>query len=158
MKLPEQLRRSPKFDIRSTVHTGTEFDVNGHLTPIFDGVVYLVIPQWANLSSAEDLKKVKIDIAGRELDFSQLDVSLIDTSKLKFKDSTTEAPRLEKEPVQEAPQETKSWLDRWFSNTAPPRSPLPAPVSLPPPPQATPITRNISSVSFEVNLISFGVR
>ena len=81
MKLPEQLRRSAKFDIRSSVHSGIEFDINGHFTPLFDGIVYLMVPQWANLSSTEDLKKVQMMVGGQKIDFTHLDLSKLNASQ-----------------------------------------------------------------------------
>jgi len=119
MKLNEQMRRSAKFDIRLAVHQGLEFDFNGHFTPIFDGIVYVMVPQWANLSSIDDLKKVKISFAGQTLDFSHLDLTKIDTSKLKLHRET-----VEKTPIV-VQNESKSWYSNWFaSNSSPPPAPL----------------------------------
>ncbi|CAF2568011.1 unnamed protein product [Rotaria sp. Silwood2] len=138
MRLTEQLRRSPTFDIRLSVHTGMDFDINGHFTPVFDGIVYLMVPQWANISSIDDLKKIKMNIAGQEIDFSNLDLSRIDQSTLKFQFDKNEQPKKGPEEITQTSNESKSWFSRWFSST-----PTPAPAS-PPTPSATsiePITR-----------------
>jgi hypothetical protein len=140
MRLPDQMRRSPNFDIRLCVHTGMDFDINGHLTPLFDGILYLMIPQWANISSIEDLKKVKMNIAGEEISFSNLDLSRIDQSKLKFRIKTDEKARTEPEEIIQTSNESKSWFSRWFDTTPTPSIP-PPPQSSPPP--STPLTRKI---------------
>ncbi|CAF1045889.1 unnamed protein product [Rotaria sp. Silwood1] len=145
MRLPEQLRRTPTFDIRLSVHTGTDFDINGHFTPLFNGIVYLMVPQWANISSIDDLKKIKMNIAGQEIDFSNLDLSRIDQSKLKFQFNKNEQSKKEPEEITQTSNESKSWFSRWFSSTptpAPPPSSSPSsPPSLPPSIPTEPITR-----------------
>ncbi|CAF1253722.1 unnamed protein product [Rotaria sordida] len=141
MRLPEQLHRSPTFDIRLCVHTGMDFDMNGHFTPLFNGIVYIMVPQWANISSIDDLKKIKINISGQEIDFSKLDLSRIDQSKLKFQLNKNEQSKKESEDIIQTSNESKSWFSRWFSSTP---TPVPSSPSLPPPSSPTsnePITR-----------------
>lgn len=155
MRLPDQLRRSPTFDIRSAVHTGIDFDINGHFTPLFKGIVYLMVPQWANISSVDDLKKVKMNVAGHEIDLVNLDLSRIDHSKLKFHSDTnekSEKPKVEQVENNNISNETKSWFTRWFSSEPTPTSttssspPLPSQSSVSPSTtSATPLTRKFSS-------------
>ncbi|CAF4947676.1 unnamed protein product, partial [Rotaria magnacalcarata] len=80
-----------------SVHTGMDFDINGHFTPLFKGMVYLMVPQWANISSVDDLKNVKISIAGQEIDFSNLDMSRISTNKLQLQLNKNERSTVEPE-------------------------------------------------------------
>lgn len=141
LRLPEQMHRQPKFDIRSRVHKGIDFDVNGHFTPIFDGIIYLMIPQWANVSSIEDLKKVKMNIYGHEIDFSRLDFSRFDQKKLKSSFHIKDEPQILVEEEKTIPIESKSWFNRWFGSAT---SPPPPPVVPPPPsPPSVPLTRKI---------------
>jgi len=127
MRLPEQMRRSPNFDIRSCVHIGLDFDLNGHFTPLFDGIAYIMIPQWANISSIDDIKKIKINISGQEIDFSKLDLSRISHF------NKNEKPKIISEEI----NESKSWFSRWFSS-----APTPLPPSPPPSPTSVvPLTR-----------------
>jgi hypothetical protein len=142
MRLPEQMRRSPKFDIRSCVHTGIDFDINGHFTPLFDGIVYIMVPQWANISSMDDLKKIKMNIYGQEIDFSKLDLSLIDQKKLNSHFNIPEKPKITSEEINKTSNESKSWFSQWFSSAPAPLPPSPPPPS-PPPPPVTPLTRKI---------------
>ncbi len=145
MRLPEQMRRSPNFDIRPNVHTGLDFDINGHFTPLFDGIVYLMIPQWANISSMEDLKKIKINIFGQEIDFSKIDLSRIDQRKLNSHFDRNENQKISSEETNTTSKESSSWFSRWFSSTpTPPPSP-----SLPSPTSDVPLTRKIGSFSFK---------
>ncbi len=137
MRLPDQMRRSPNFDIRSCVHNGLDFDLNGHFTPLFDGIVYLMIPQWANISSIDDLKKIKININGQEIDFSNLDLSRIDQSKLNLYLNKNQEP----EEIIKTSNESKSWFYRWFGSTPP------LPVPPPSPPPSTPVTRKYCLMS-----------
>jgi hypothetical protein len=140
MRLPDQMRRSPNFDIRSCVHNGIDFDLNGHFTPLFNGIVYLMIPQWANISSIEDLKKIRMNIAGEDINFSNLDLSKIDQSKLKFQFNTNEKVKIETEEINQTSNESKSWFHRWFGGDSTPPLPPPLPPS---PTPATPLTRKI---------------
>jgi hypothetical protein len=140
MRLPEQMRRSPNFDIRLCVHRGIDFDINGHFTPLFDGIVYFMIPQWANISSIEDLKKIRMNIAGEDINFSNLDLSKIDQSKLKFQFNTNEKVKIETEEINQTSNESKSWFHRWFGGDSTPPLPPPLPPS---PTPATPLTRKI---------------
>jgi hypothetical protein len=142
MRLPEQMRRSPNFDIRSSVHTGIDFDLNGHFTPLFDRIVYLMIPQWANISSIDDLKKVKMNIYGHEIDFSKLDLSFIDQRKLNSYFNINEKPKTPSEEINTTSNESKSWFSGWFSSA--PTPPPPPPPSPPPPSTPViPLTRKI---------------
>lgn len=145
MRLPEQMRRAPKFDIRSCVHTGIDFDLNGHFSPLFDGIVYLMIPQWANVSSIDDLTKVKMNISGQEIDFSHLDLSRLDQSKLNSHWNKKEQSKIQSEESIKTSNESKSWFHRWFSSDSTP--------SLPPTPSATtpnaPVTRKSCSCLLE---------
>lgn len=138
MRLPEQMRRQPKFDIRSNVHKGIEFDINGHFTPLFGGIAYLMIPQWANISSMNDLKNVKMNIYGHEIDFSRLDFSLFDQKKIKSLLHINDPPPVVIEEPKQIPVESKSWFNQWFGSTP---SPPVVPPSLPPP--SVPLTRKI---------------
>ena len=138
MRLPEQFRRSPTFDIRSCVHTGIDFDMTGHFTPMFNGVVYIMVPQWANMSSIDDLTKIKMNLAGQEIDLSHLDVSRIDTSKLKFQSTAQPESNVAISPSEPISAPSTSWFDRWFRST-------PAPPS--PPPQATVAETPLTPVS-----------
>jgi hypothetical protein len=135
MRLPDQMRRSPNFDIRSSVHTGLDFDINGHFTPLFDGIAYLMVPQWANMSSIDDLKKIKMNIANQDIDFSNIDLSYIDQSKLNFQTTTKEKPKAEQ---QEIIQTSNSWFSRWFGSNPSPPTPPPPPS---PTKSVTPLTR-----------------
>ncbi|CAM4775199.1 unnamed protein product [Rotaria magnacalcarata] len=119
MGLPEQLRRTPTFDIRLSVHTGMDFDINGHFTPLFKGMVYLMVPQWANISSVDDLKNVKINIAGQEIDFSNLDMSRISTNKLQLQLNKNERSTVEPEKTISKADESTFWFFRWFTSTSP---------------------------------------
>ncbi|UJR13769.1 hypothetical protein I4U23_000779 [Adineta vaga] len=144
MRLPEQMRRTPNFDIRPCVHTGLDFDLNGHFTPLFDGIVYLMVPQWANISSIDDLKKVKINFSGQEIDFSKIDLSRVDESKLNFPSKKTEKPKPQSEEIIATSNESKSWFNQWFGHS--PTSPPPPPPSsslpsLPMPSPVQPLTR-----------------
>ena len=139
MRLPEQFRRSPTFDIRSCVHTGIDFDMTGHFTPLFNGVVYIMVPQWANISSIDDLTKIKMNLSGQEIDLSHLDVSRIDTSKLKFQSTVQPTSNVPIEPIA---QPSTSLIDRWFRTTPAPSSPPPQ-VRLAETP-LTPVTRTHS--------------
>jgi hypothetical protein len=141
MRLPEQMRRQPNFDIRSSVHTGIDFDINGHFTPLFDGIVYLMIPQWANISSIDDLKKVKMNIYGHEIDFSRLNFSNFDQKKLNSYFKMNEKPKTSIEEINTTPNESKSWFTRWFGTTPTPPPPPPPPPSVSPP--TVPLTRKI---------------
>lgn len=142
MRLPEQMHRQPKFDIRSGVHKGIEFDINGHFSPLFVGIVYLMIPQWANISSIDDLKNVKMNIYGHEIDFSRLDFSRFDQKKLKATFHINDPPPIVIEQPMETPIESKSWFNRWFGSTPTPvSSPVETPAPSPPP--SVPLTRNI---------------
>lgn len=139
MRLPEQMYRQPNFDIRSAVHKGIDFDLNGHFTPLFEGIVYLMIPQWANATSMDDLKRVKMNISGHEIDFSRLDFSLFDWRKLNAHLNVNDKPQIPIEVVAKAANESKSWYSRWFENAV-----TPAPTTLPPPPApSVPLTRKI---------------
>lgn len=147
MRLPEQMRRQPKFDIRSAVHTGIDFNLNGHFTPLFDGVAYIMIPQWANISSIDDLKKVKMNISGQEIDFSKIDLSRFDQKKLNALFNIVEKPIIPTEEIHNTANESKSWFSRWFSST-PPTPSLPSPL---PPPSIEPVvpqTRKNSKIFF----------
>jgi hypothetical protein len=139
MRLPEQMRRQPNFDIRSAVHTGIDFDLNGHFTPLFDGVVYLMIPQWANVSSMEDLKKVRMNISGHEIDFSRLDFSRYDQNKLNSHFNINQKSPIPTEEINATSNESKSWFSRWFGTTPTPSTPVPPPTPTP----SVPLTRKI---------------
>lgn len=149
MRLPEQLRRSPSYDIRLCVHNGMDFDMHGHFTPLFKGTVYIMVPRWANISSIDDLKKVKINVGGQEIDFSNLDLSRIDTSKLKFQSNEKEQPKVEPENKVPKPNESKSRFGLWFGTASTLPSPSSSESSTPsvpsPPPSKSPVepaTRN----------------
>ncbi len=143
MGLPEQMRRAPNFDIRTCVHTGLDFDLNGHFTPFFQGIAYIMIPQWANISSIDDLKKVKINFSGQEIDFSKIDLSRIDQRKLNSHFNINEKSETKSEEMNTTSNESKSWFSRWFSN-----APTPPPPTPPLPTQVTPITRKIEFLLF----------
>ena len=142
MRLPEQMRRQPKFDIRSAVHTGIDFDLNGHFTPLFDGIAYLMIPQWANVSSINDLKKVQMNIFGHVIDFSRLDFSRLDQNKLNSLFNIQPKSPTPVEEIKPIPNESKSWYSRWFGSTPTP-SPVEPPSPPPPPAPSVPLTRKI---------------
>lgn len=142
IRLPEQMRRQPNFDIRSRVHKGIDFDVNGHFTPIFDGIIYLMIPQWANVSSIDDLKNVKMNIYGHEIDFSRLDFSRFDQKKLKSYFHIKDEPQIPAEEVKTTPIESQSWFTRWFGSSTPSTPSVVGPPP-PPPPAPVPLTRKI---------------
>jgi hypothetical protein len=153
MRLPEQMHRQPNFDIRSAVHTGIDFDLNGHFTPLFDGVVYLMIPQWANASSIDDLKKIRMNISGHEIDFSRLDFSRFDQTKLNSYFNINEKPQIPTEEINTTSNESKSWFSRWFGNTPTPSPSIPSPP--PPPTPNVPLTRKICS--FIIKIISLSL-
>lgn len=142
MRLPEQMRRTPLFDIRSAVHDGLDFDLLGHFTPLFDGIAYVMVPRWANVSSVDDLRKVKIVVGGQEIDFSGLDLSRIDQSKLNNLSAKEEKPAPAQEEIVITPAQPPSWFGGWFGGGAPLPPPPPATPSLPPLPPAKPLTRN----------------
>ena len=139
MRLHEQMRSSPNFDIRPALHTGLDFDLNGNFSPLFSGVVYVMVPQWANLSSIEDLKKVKINISGQEIDFSKIDLSRLDQSKFNFASNKNEklTPQLKPQETTTISNESKPWFRRWFDNSPTPSSP--PPVSVLEPSQPVPV-------------------
>ncbi|CAF1011231.1 unnamed protein product [Adineta steineri] len=141
MRIPEQMRRSPNFDIRSSVHRGIDFDLNGHFTPLFNSIVYLMIPEWANITSIDDLKKVKINISGQVIDFSNVDLSGIDQTKLNLNLNKNEKLKNEVKETVKTSNESKSWFNRWFSN-APTPNPAPS-SSLPSPTSNIPMTRDM---------------
>jgi hypothetical protein len=147
MKIPEQLRRSPRFDIRLAVHSGLDFDMNGHFTPLFDSIVYIMVPQWANLSSVNDLKKVKIIHAGQTIDLANLNVSLIDTSQLNFAQDDVKKSNNVTSDTNDKSNTSIGWFRRWFTRTSSATS-----VSLPNPVEAsTPATRKITSIFIAVH-------
>jgi len=145
MKLPEQMRRSPNFDIRLCVHTGLDFDLNGHFTPLFQGVIYTMVPQWANISSIDDIKKIKINFSGQEIDFSKIDLSRIDQRKLNSHFNIKEKSEIKSEEINTTSNESKSWFSRWFSSAP---TPSPSPPTTTTPPLSTPVTRKIEFLSF----------
>jgi hypothetical protein len=142
MRLPEQMRRQPNFDIRSAVHTGIDFDLNGHFTPLFNGIAYLMIPQWANVSSIDDLKKVQMNIFGHVIDFSRLDFSLLDQDKLNSHFDIKPKSPTPIEEIKPISNESKSWYNRWFGTTPTP-SPVEPPSPTPTPAPNVPLTRKI---------------
>jgi hypothetical protein len=94
-----------------------------------------MIPQWANISSIDDLKKIKININGQEIDFSNLDLSRIDQSKLNLYLNKNPKPKIESEEIIKTSNESKSWFYRWFGSTPTLSVPPPSP------PPSTPVTR-----------------
>ena len=124
MKLQEDLGSKSKIDIRTAVHRGLDFDSNGNFSPIYDGMVYLVIPQWANLSSMDDLKKLTIKYADQTIDFSKINFSMLQPETLKIGIEIPKKEEVPKQLIQETPKEQKSRFFGWFSRSPSTPSPV----------------------------------
>ncbi|CAF1124543.1 unnamed protein product [Didymodactylos carnosus] len=99
-KITKVMERAKNFDIRTFIHSGGDFHLYGHFTPLFNGNRYLMIPQWSNLTNFNELKNLKIDYYGHTFDFSKFDLSQIDQTKFQFQRQTSLLTNKEQSVVQ----------------------------------------------------------